>query len=266
FWFTGSRSGMTPETMLRDVPLYGALLLPIIFLFKKRLSLMELSIAKPFIASEIETGSWKLVLAMASSLFWFFAAHVLLFKLHHPNRYTAHTLRVALSIASGVALIIAARSIASWIVRPRSAEQQDGLLLKTAAVIPTALVLIAVILFPRTLNNSPNTKYRTGHVPELYQFFLTQPKDGLIASLSPETKNIPIFARRPILVAREYSLPFHKGYYEEVSRRATDLIEASYTDDETELRRFIERYHVKFLLIEKRLLSADHLKHDAWLM
>src|SRR5262249_8907013 len=137
FWFTGSRSGMTPETMLRDVPLYGALLLPIIFLFKNRFSLAGLSTAKPFVESEFETDSWKLVLAIASSLFWFFAAHVLLFKLHHPNRYTAHTLRVALSIASGVALIIVARSIASWLARPRSAGRQDGLLLKTAALIPT---------------------------------------------------------------------------------------------------------------------------------
>lgn len=249
YWFSGSRSGMTPETMLRDVPLYGALLLPILYFFRSRFPL----------CSRLKAGS-SLWLAIGSSIFWFFAAHALLFKLHHPNRYTAHTLRVTLSIASGIALSIAIGAILG------KAAVARALPLKLLAVASAVVIVGAVIWFPRTQANFPNTKYRTGHVPELYEFFSRQPKDGLIASLSPETKNIPIFARRPILVAREYSLPFHKGYYEEVSRRASELIDASYTEDPAELRRFLEKYHVKFLMIEQRLMSPAHLKRDGWLM
>jgi len=36
----------------------------------------------------------------------FFAAHALLFKLHLPNRYSEHSLRIVLAIAAAITLIV----------------------------------------------------------------------------------------------------------------------------------------------------------------
>jgi hypothetical protein len=137
---------------------------------------------------------------------------------------------------------------------------------RLVAMTAPLILIAAIIWFPGTLDNFPNSKYRIGRNPTLYEFISSQPADSLIASLAQEVKNLPIFSRRPILVSREYSLPFHKNYYERMSERASDLIAAHYTADLSLLQSFIMKYKVKFVLIERNAFTPEYLSRDTWMM
>src|SRR5262249_27130297 len=96
-------------------------------------------------------------------------------------------------------------------------------------------------------------------------FFSRQPKHILIASLSPESSKVQVFARRSNLVSWESSIPFHKAYYSKMRERAVDLINAQYSPDLGELQNFIKKYQIDFLLIEREAIDPNHLAKDRWL-
>ena len=52
-----------------------------------------------------------------------------------------------------------------------------------------------------------------------------------LCQLVGRSGNLPIFAGRSILVAREIAVPFHKNYYAQIRQRAIDLINAQYSSD-----------------------------------
>ena len=119
-----------------------------------------------------------------------------------------------------------------------------------------------LILFPADVD----TRYKTGEAAGLYEYLSRQPKTILIASLSNETENLPIFAGRSILVGRESALPFHKGYYSQIRQRASDLIKAQYSPDITELQNFIRKYGVDYLLVDRDAFKPDYVAGDKWIM
>jgi hypothetical protein len=99
----------------------------------------------------------------------------------------------------------------------------------------------------------------------LYEFFKTQPQDILIATLSDEANNIPTFSQRSILISKEYALPFHLGYYRQISQRAIDLIRAHYSQDLAAAQQLIQKYGVNFWLLERRAFTPEYLTNNSWL-
>jgi hypothetical protein len=99
----------------------------------------------------------------------------------------------------------------------------------------------------------------------LYKFLQQQPKDTLVATLSDEADNIPTFAQRPILVGREYALPFHLGYYSQIRQRTIDLIHAQYSQDLTPAKQLIQKYGVDFWLLESTSFKVEYLTTKTWL-
>jgi hypothetical protein len=192
----------------------------------------------------------------------FFAAHLALFKLHHPSRYTEHTLRIVLAIAAGIAIAIVLDALLDWAIR----SEGRAALRQAFAMMITAIVVVMLAIYPRFVGNFPDTKYRVGHTPELYEYLSRQPKDALVASLAAEVKNIPTFAKRPILVAREYALPFHTRYYAKMQERATDLISAQYSADLSIIENFIRKYGVTFVLVDRSAFNANYIARDSWIM
>ena len=106
----------------------------------------------------------------------------------------------------------------------------------------------------------PKPSYIVGTAPELYQFLQQQPPDSLVASLSLEANNLPTFAQRPILLAREYSLPFHTKYYTQIRERAIDLITAQYSPNISEVRQFIQKYGVDLWLLDKSAFDPNYFE------
>ncbi len=86
--------------------------------------------------------------------------------------------------------------------------------------------------------------YESGNDSGLYRFLATQPKDAMVASLTKAADNIPTFAGRSVMVAREYAIPYYFGYYQFLRQRAIALLEAQYSSDPQLVQHFIQTYGV----------------------
>jgi hypothetical protein len=255
FWLTKERSGIFPDAdkMLQPILILTGLFLPAIFKRSHRFPLVDLVSSKIKILPQIALVSISL----------FLAAHAVLFKLHHPNRYTQHSLRVVLAISAGIALTIILNSILVLIQNPaklRFRNRRIGAVLLIILLVfgsPNILILVGY--------RFPDPNYITGKESELYEFFAKQPKDSLIASLAWEANNIPSFSQRSILVSREYALPYHVGYYRQFRQRTLDLIRAQYSENIADIQNLIEKYQVNFWLLEAQAFTPEYLLENRWL-
>jgi len=241
FWLNGDRSGLLPRRQSLPILLYAALFLPFLGKIPQHFPLTR----------QIHPSIILLPQILITSLTLFFTAHLLLFHLHLPSRYTEHTLRLLLPIATGIALTILGH----------------GLFQKTKYLaIGFAIILAGILIFyPLLVTDFPKTAYEIGTAPELYQFFTHQPKDSHIASLSREADNLPTFAHRSILVSWEYAIPYHLGYYLPLRQRAIDLIRAQYSPDANEIKTFIQHYNIDFWLIDQSAFTLDYITHSKWI-
>lgn len=246
FWLHGN-SGIGLATALTPPAIYTGLLLPILLRYGDRFPLVR----------QINRSIVLLPQLLLASLVMFFAAHALLFKLYHPSRYTQHSLRIVVAIAAGIVLTILLDAAISAV----HAKKHQLLTLGSAALIGSA-----IIFYPNfALKHFPWTYYVVGKSPALYEFLQQQPKNSLIASLSDEADNLPTFAQRPILVGREYSIPNHLGYYNQVRQRILDLIQAQYSPDLIAVQNLIQKYGVDFWLLDQTAFTPEYLASNKWL-
>ncbi len=251
FWVTRKRSGLLPDPLLEDVPLYASLLLPLVIHYRRAFPL----------AQKITESINVLPRIIWTSLFMFVAAHVMLFRLHHPNRYTQHSLRIVFAIAAGTGIAIILDGLFDWARRNNSRP----LTRQAVAVTLTIIMVVLLVRFPRFVESFPDAKYRVGNAPALYEFFSQQPKDVMVASLAQEVRSIPTFSKRSILVAREYALAYHTHYYAQMQERASDLIAAHYSADLSTLQSFIRKYGVTFFMVNHKAFNAHYIERDSWM-
>lgn len=262
FWTFAGRSGILPhpQQLLKPPLILIGLLLPILLKLPQRFPLGRTD----------TSGVWMLTYTLVSSLFLFFAAHVLLFKLHHPSRYTQHSFRILLALTAGIALTILLDALLRW-ATARNTPSRAMIALGTSAVLA-----IVLAIYPGTikLKDTPFgwlvpsyllPGYTVGKAPEVYKFFAEQPQDSLIASLAGEGDNLPTHANRSTLAGREYGIPYHVGYYNQFKERAIDLIRAHYSPNIDEVRRFTEKYGVDFWLVERDAFTPDYLTSNSWI-
>lgn len=257
YWFTGQRSGMLPR-LGTILPLIGALVLPLLCLFPAKFSLLK----------QVNQKIIVLINITLASLGMFFIAHALLFKLHLPSRYTEHSLRIVTAIAAGIAFTIILDAILQWVdysSNHRSITQVTFQPRQLLALATASLLLTTLILNPSFLKRFPKTDYIVGTAPLLYEFFSRQPKDILIASVVPEVDNLPTFAKRSVLVGREYSVPYHMGYYNQIRQRTIDLVNAQYSPDLEQVQRFIQNYGIDFWLVDRGVFTPEYLMNNRWL-
>ncbi|MEB3211766.1 MAG: hypothetical protein VKL39_10435 [Leptolyngbyaceae bacterium] len=195
------------------------------------------------------------LLVSASGLF--ILAHLLLFRLHLPSRYTDHSLRIIMAIAA--ALVIT--SFLEWLVRPRSPSRPMGYIWGRMGL--AILLSVIVVIYPVFVEGFPLTKYKQGHSPKLYDFFRQQPVDTLVASVAEDVNNIPVFAQRSILIGREYAIPYHLGFYDEFHERAVDVLRAQYSADPEVAIAVIQRYGIDYWMLDENAYEPDYLE-DHW--
>lgn len=245
FWLCGERSGLLPlewcEARRRLAPSAPILLVP--------------AAALPLLLYELRRrrSLWRPVIVASIGLF--FAAHLLLFRLHLPNRYTQHTFRMIVAVAAGTLLV---RGLTRAFSRARRGTAVGRALLAPATLGIGGLMLAA----PFAARSVAWHGYTTGRHTALYRFLRQRPPDTLIASLDREADNLPSFAERPVLVAREYAIPFHAGYYDRFRRRAVALVQAQYTDDPTLLQAFNRRFQVDYWLVRDDAFTPEYLDGD----
>ncbi|MDJ0687325.1 MAG: hypothetical protein QNJ41_02335 [Xenococcaceae cyanobacterium MO_188.B32] len=250
FWLLGRRSGFFPiEWQYSLMCAYGVSL----FWLKRyphRFPLVKKIDKKVIILLQI----------FSAGLLLYCLAHLFLFRLHLPSRYSQHILRIIIALVDGIAIAVLFNSLTSWIERQFSYYRK---LFKSFGLI----ILLSLLLYPTYAVQA--YPHRLGYVEpetvELYQFLEQQPKDSLIATLGREADFIPTLAKRSVLVAEEYAIPYHWGYYQQIDRRIRDLITAQYSTDFDTVRQFIQKYQLDFWLISTNAFTIDYLKNNLWL-
>ncbi len=263
FWLYADRSGVLPVEWSRFPYFYFLVMLCVALLLPRLLH----SPSQFPLVRQITSNITLFPQILLASLGLFLAAHALLFKLYLPSRYSQYSVRILTPLAAAIALTI----ILDGIFHAWGQGAKFRLFGKpVSSVAVTALLGVALLSYPLFLSLNgfrfPSTDtYVVGEVPELYEFFLQQPKDSLIASLTALADELPSFAQRSILVSREHSIPYHKGYYTQIRQRTMDLIKAQYSPNLNEVQRFIQKYGVDFWLVDRAQLftpSVDpgHIK------
>ncbi|WP_293059990.1 hypothetical protein [Okeania sp. SIO2B3] len=190
----------------------------------------------------------------------FVAAHLLLFKLHLPSRYTNHSFRIILAIATAVVLCIILDAVFQWVNKQPSDKSR-----RVAGLIFIGFLGILFIGNFSLWKNFSDLDYQKGKSPEVYQFFAQQPKYILIASLSEEANYIPTFSQRSVLFAWEYAIPYHLGYYNQIKQRATEFIFAQYHSDIQFIQNFINTYETDFLILDRQAFMPEYVLKNRWL-
>ena len=195
-----------------------------------------------------------------ASTILFFLSHLFLFRLHLPSRYIHHSLRIVLALLDAIAIAIIFNKITSWLDRKYSLlhnyyKSLAAILLISLLILPT----YAVQSFPYRLG------YITGKSTELYQFLQQQPPDYLIATLSKEADNIPSFTARSVLVAEEYAIPYHQGYYQKFRQRTKELIAAQYSLERQNVISFLRKYEIDLWLLDTNAFTPKYLQDNQWL-
>lgn len=266
YWLFARGTNLIPRSLLTPVTLILGLGLPIMLWKPMRRRLL--------LASRVTTRIWILPQLVLASVGWFLLAHLALFKLHLPSRYTGHSFRIVIAIAAGIgATIVLAKGLECWQQLRLPSRSQPSQLsqpsqpmrLRSLLGAITVVVISGLLIgYPLLVPEFPANSYHRGKAPELYRFLQQQPIETRIASLSETGDNIPTFAGRSILTGKEYAVPYHLGYYQAFRERLLQTITAQYSPDAETIRRFLATYRVQFWLVDRAAFQVDYLD-DSWL-
>ncbi|MGD1859963.1 MAG: hypothetical protein ACFB0E_08340 [Leptolyngbyaceae cyanobacterium] len=202
---------------------------------------------------------------VAVACFWFVAAHLLLFKLYLPSRYTSRFFFIAAVLAAAIAIVLLLDAVLGWASHQLQSPGAAQRVLSGGLAIGLASALgLLVVLYPLTMSGYPYTSITQGNSPDLYAFVANQPKNSLIAGTAIETNNLPTYSQRSVLVSREVAIPYHMGYYRELRQRAKQLIAAQYSPDPAVVGAFIQQYAVTHWLLEKTDFDISKVGGDRW--
>ena len=253
-YFLGGRSGMFGSSFV-PVTLSTGFFFPLLMLFPAKFPVLKK------IQKEIVILPQMLIVSVGM----FFLAHILLFRLHLPSRYTGHSFRIILTISAAIFFTAIMDAILSSF-KARTNSSFSSYLQKFIGIMFAVFVSIALLFYyPVFIKNFPKTAYKFGRLPDLYEFFQKQPKDTLIASIAEEANNLPTFSQRSILIGREYAIPYHFGYYSKFRQRVIDLTQAQYSKNLEKAKTFIQKYGVDFWLLETKAFTPEYIKKNSLL-
>ncbi|MDE5085739.1 MAG: hypothetical protein O4805_00705, partial [Trichodesmium sp. St16_bin2-tuft] len=155
FWLTGKRSGIFPKSLFTPATQCAGLVLPFLLSFGSAFPLIK----------NITSRIWLLVHLLLSSLGMFFIAHILLFRLHLPSRYTGLSFRIIIALATAIALTLIIDALFNW------AENREKFPIKFRPIISlvlTGLILASLVLYPAFVKGFPLVKYKVGRATDLY--------------------------------------------------------------------------------------------------
>lgn len=201
-----------------------------------------------------------------TSLVLFGVAHLLLFRLHLPSRYTLYTLPLAfmLTIAANTGLFLDT-------VRPKWERIRSKVL---GGKVPTWVgwtILGVLLSLYAYVQGHYICRFDTQVVVvepvemEMLSFVSTLPKDVMVAGHPMDMDNVPLLARRKVLANRELSLPYYVGYYAEVRQRLLDMLEAYYATDQKALEEFVRRYEISAMVVRKSHFEERFTKGQIYL-
>lgn len=258
FYLCGERSGLLPaEWGCHSLYGIGSALAPVLagvlllLAFGPALVLLRRALRAPDTAAA-ETFTLTLpIRVLAVGVVLYAAAHVLLFALHLPGRYGQLPLRA-------VTWISLAAVIGPPLVRHLAGRAGlHGRRIAQAMALALALLLVPFPFVPRS-------ELVAIEHPRLFDALSELPADTVIATLAREADTIPSLARRPVLTAREYLIPYSKSYGTLLRDRMAGLIDAVYAADPDALRGFAVKNGIGAIVIEAGTFSRTYLESVWW--
>ncbi|MDE5100095.1 MAG: hypothetical protein O4861_17860 [Trichodesmium sp. St16_bin4-tuft] len=264
FFILGGRSGILPKQLFLPHILIVGLLLPILLKSEEgKTNNLDHGINFPRqlpLLKQISPNINLLFQILLAGVALFVIAHLLLFKLHLPSRYTNHSFRIVLAIGTAIVLCIILDRFFYWINQQLSFPKR-----KILGLIIIGILGILLISNMSLWKKNSYPDYQKGKSPEIYQFFAQKPKDILIASLSEEANYIPTFSQRSVLFAWEYAIPYHLSYYSQIKQRATEFVWAQYHSDIQWMKNFINTYRIDFLILDREAFMPEYVIKNRWL-
>jgi hypothetical protein len=202
----------------------------------------------------VPPGAGPLPQIIGSAMGLFGLAHLMLFRLYLPNRYTGPTMRVLMIfLAAGVLVALLDAALRWEAALPKKKSKRDTMMLTVC------LLLFALVAgYPLLLPHFPTNGYIQGTDSALYDFFARQPTTIRIASLSDEAENLPTLCRRSIIVGAECAVPFHPAYYLPLRARGLEIARAQYSADPAFLRQCLRDQRVDFWLLDRKAFSRHY--------
>ena len=231
---------------------------PIILLSSLFLPLAIGQSDKYTLATQITAKLNTVVKLLVASLGMYIFAHLVLFRLHLPSRYTTHSLRIAVAISAGITITVVLDYL-------RKKFKTNFSYKKSKILFSGVIIATMLLTYSDFLDYHSPTGYKEGSYPDLYQFFQQQPKDIVIASLTKESDNLPTFAKRSVLVSREYAIPYQLGFYKPFSQKVKDLITAQYSNNLEKVQQIIRQYNISYWLIEEKSFNLEYVQKNRWL-
>jgi len=229
YWLLSKRSGALPEPVLRHVLLTVLVVLAALRWRRLPVEVRRLSLA-----------------AIVAGLILWAAAHLMLFKLYLPGRFPLIGERVAFAVLAGAALAV-------WLPQHRRG------LWKGLAVVLVALPLLALLVPQRVLG-----LISVPEAPGLMRVLEQTPPETLVAGFSPDLDNIPAAAKRRVLTAREYHLPYDTDYVLAMRDRLADTAVAVFSSGPEGVRTLVQRYGVTHLLIARNEVTPSGAPQSWW--
>ena len=260
FWLFGQRTGIFPSRWatldLKVQPqIWLTFAIPVLIVFPGRSRLARALYPRVLILLQV----------VIASLGCFCLAHMWLFELHLPNRYTEHSLRIVVGIGIGVAIALI-MDRCRQITFPKIGKLIFSVGLMVLVIVPILEISLAARAGADVTFQDSQGNYVVGEFPAVYEYLQSQPKATVIASLDREINNIPSFTNRPIFVGgKGYALPYHLGYFEEVTRRSVDLIQAQYSLDADVVRDFLNRNPIALWMVRPEMFTPEWVGHNRWL-
>ncbi len=257
FWFDGSSGLRFPLFP----PIIGlGVLLPLVIRQGKFRAMFPL-------ATHITAQVGVLAQLIASALGLFLLAHIIFPTLYLPSRYTFYSSRFVLILASGLMMTLVLQRWLMWLRCQwwRFGQWQVLDYLKVGVSGGFAIAVLVTPAVPFLFLGGQG--WVVGETPGLYREVARLPKDAMIASLVREVNdNIPAFSERSVLVGREFALPYHVAFYDEMRQRAVDLVNAQYSLEIAEVQSFVEKYGVDLWILSVDFLQPDYLSRQGWLV
>jgi hypothetical protein len=200
-----------------------------------------------FLVREVKAGSLSIppelcYLVIASAVMYKIADWVL-FRLYLPSRYLQYSIPV-------VGLIILSLTIGRLIASVKQLRTRR--ILKVAA--------IAFLLLHFSINRGIGLSDKSDN-RELYTYLSTLPKNTLIAAHPYLADYIPTFSKRKVFINFELSHTWADKYWLTVKARTFDFFDAYYTENPATVTAFCKKYHIDYLIIDKRHFTKEFLQN-----
>lgn len=228
YWLFSKRSGALPEPVLRHVVLTVLAVMAVLRWKRLPLAVRRLSLA-----------------AILAGLILWAAAHLMLFKLYLPGRFPLIGERLAFGLLAGAA-------VTAWL--PQRETAWKGL-----AIGLVALPLLALLVPQRSLG-----LISLPEAPGIMRVLAQQPLQTLVAGFSPDLDDIPAAARRRVLTAREYHLPYDVSYVMAMRDRLADTAAAVFAEGPDGVRTLVERYGVTHILVKRTEVMPMKARQSWW--